>query len=236
MQRTHILAGLGLAIAALFAPQFAEAQFDRGFQQDDLRGGQGQIILYSDTNFRGEARVYNGDVETLARDGFNDLARSVEIVGGAWTLCKDRGGEGRCRTIERSVADLGRLGLDCELTSFYQSGFSDAGFSGRRGDNGSFGRRSPRRFGGQDAPVRLFTKDDFGGRSVAVSGPVNLRDVGFNDKADSILISRGQWIVCTGRDLEGRCDVLANSVYDLDDIDLDDNISSIAPYNRRRRY
>jgi len=239
MQRTHFFAGLGLAIAALIAPQPAEAQFDRGFQRDNLRGGQAQIILYSDTNFRGEARGYNGDVETLARDGFNDVARSVEIVGGAWTLCKDRGGQGRCRTIETSVANLGRLGLDCELTSFYQSGYSNTGFSDRRRRDDGYDRRGPRgggRFGRNTAPVTLFTKDDFGGRSVGISGPVNLRDVGFNDKADSILISRGQWIVCTGRDLEGRCDVLDRSVYDLDDIDLDDNISSIAPYNRRRRY
>ena len=260
MQRTHILAGLGLAIAALFAPQPAEAQFDRGYQYGGQRGGQAQLILYSDTNFRGEARVYYGDVETLARDGFNDLARSVEVIGGAWTLCKDRAGAGRCRTIETSVADLGRLGLDCEVTSFYQNGVSDAGYSGgrdygyrdrgnRRGFHGDRGRRGQRgqgrrgqgRRGGQSGPpVTLFTKDDFRGRSISISGPVNLRDVGFNDKADSILISHGEWIVCTGRDLGGRCDVLARSVYDLDDIDLDDNISSIAPYNRRnnrrRRY
>ena len=253
MQRTHILAGLGLAIAALFAPLSAEAQVDRGYQNGGLyggqRGGQAQLILYSDTNFRGEARVYYGDVETLARDGFNDVARSVEVIGGAWTLCKDRAGAGRCRTIETSVADLGRLGLDCEVTSFYQSGYSDAGYSRGRGGEGGFGRRDRghrgnrgggygqrgqgRRGGRNGPPVTLFTKDDFRGRSIGISGPVNLRDVGFNDKADSILISRGRWIVCTGRDLGGHCDVLARSVYDLDDIDLDDNISSIAPYSRR---
>ena len=261
MQRTHFFLALGLALGSLFAPQTAEAQFDRGVQRG---GGNAQIILYSQTNFRGQARAYNGDVDTLVRDGFNDVARRVEIRGGAWTLCKDRSGQGRCRTIARSVADLDRLGLDRKLTSFYQSGFSEAGLRGGRNDlsgrNDGRNRRGNQRgidgfntshnTGGQGqynrggAPVTLFSKDDFRGKSVHISGPVNLRDVGFNDKADSISISQGRWIVCTGRDLGGRCDVLARSVYDLDDIDLDDNISSIAPYNgrsntrsnRRRRY
>ncbi len=250
MQRTHFFLALGLALGSLFASPTAEAQFDRGVQRG---GGNAQIILYSQTNFRGQARAYQGDVDTLVRDGFNDVARSVEIRGGAWTLCKDRGGQGRCRTIDRSVADLDRLGLDRKLTSFYQSGFSEAGLRGGRNDNRSFGfnggnsfdGRTERRARGNDrrqsfrqsAPVTLFTKDDFRGRSINISGPVNLRDVGFNNKADSIAISQGRWIVCTGRDLGGRCDVLARSVYDLDDIDLDDNISSIAPYtNARRRY
>lgn len=246
MQRAYfvLVLGLGFALASLFAPK-AEAQFGQGFQ----RGGDVSIILYSDTNFRGEAREYHGDIDTLTRDGFNDLARSVEIRGGAWTLCKDRGGQGRCRTIEHSISDLGQLGLDCDLTSFYQSNLSNTGFSGRRGGRNGFGNRGGNdrqrgfnsggqrgQFGQRNAAVTLFTKDDFGGRSVSINGPVNLRDVGFNDKADSIAISHGSWIVCTGRDLEGRCDVLDRSVYDLDDIDLDDNISSIAPYDGRRRY
>jgi len=233
MQRAYFLLGLGLSfglvLSGLFAPK-AEAQFQRG--------GDVSIILYSDTGFRGEARAYYGDVESLSRDGFNDLARSVEIRGGAWTLCRDRGGRGRCQTIEHSIADLGQLGLDCELTSFYQSGFSDAGFRRDRGGRHDRRRNDRRRggFGHGDAPVFLFTDDDFEGRSVGIYGPTNLRDVGFNDKADSIVIQQGTWIVCTKRDLEGKCDVLGQSVYDLDDIDLDDNISSIAPYNGRRRY
>lgn len=264
MQRAyfHLALALGFGLAGLIAPK-AEAQFDGGFQ----RGGEAAIILYSGTNFSGQARAYNGDVETLSRDGFNDIARSIQIRSGEWTLCKDRGGQGRCRTISRSIPDLDRLGLDRKLTSFYQSGFSNTGLSGRnngfsgrndqrsrvntqRGFNGPQGSNGIRNTNGQrqlsrgGAPVTLFTKDGFDGRSVGISGPTNLRDVGFNNKTDSISISRGSWIVCTGRDLGGRCDVLARSIYDLDDIDLDDNISSIAPYtgrsnnrsNRRRRY
>jgi len=142
MQRAYFLLGLGLSfglvLSGLFAPK-AEAQFQRG--------GDVSIILYSDTGFRGEARAYYGDVESLSRDGFNDLARSVEIRGGAWTLCRDRGGRGRCQTIEHSIADLGQLGLDCELTSFYQSGFSDAGFRRDRGGRHDR-RRNDRRRGG----------------------------------------------------------------------------------------
>lgn len=94
------------------------------------------------------------------------------------------------------------------------------------------------RYSGNGAAVTMFSKDDFRGRSVAINGAVNLKQVGFNDKADSIAIHSGNWVVCTKSDLEGRCTVLNGSVYDLDDINFDDNISSIAPYeggNRRGR-
>jgi len=87
---------------------------------------------------------------------------------------------------------------------------------------------------GGGAAVTLFTKDNFRGRAVNVNGAINLKQIGFNDKADSIVINQGSWVVCTKSDLGGRCKVLNRSVYDLDRIDLDDNISSIAPYNGGR--
>jgi len=100
------------------------------------------------------------------------------------------------------------------------------GHNARNVDNG--------RYSGNGAAVTMFTKDDFRGRSVAINGAVNLKQIGFNDKADSIAIHAGTWVVCTKSDLEGRCTVLNRSIYDLDDINFDDNISSIAPYEGRR--
>lgn len=229
--RTRFFIAAGLALAGIFSGTAeADRRYDNGY------GGQGgaEIILYSDTNFRGEARVFRGDVNSLRGSGFNNVARSVEIRGGAWTLCKNSNGRGNCQTITRSIANLGRLGLDCELTSFFQTGYNN-GAVNTRGfrDQRAYAARGGRY--GAGAPVVLYKKDNFRGDGVGITGRTNLRDIGFNNKVDSIAISSGQWIVCTKRDLRGKCDVLSRSVYDLDDIDLDDNISSIAPYNGRGR-
>lgn len=234
--RTRFFMAAGLALAGVLAGTAqADNYNNRGFQGG---GGGGQIVLYSGLNFTGEARVYNGDIASLRGSGFNNEARSVEIYGGSWTLCENSNGRGNCQTITRSIRNLGRLGLDCELTSFYQTGYrNNRGVSTNRGYNNG-GRRVVRGGGyngGGYAPVTLYSKDNFRGRSVSISGPTNLGDIGFNDKADSIAISGGQWILCTRSDLRGRCDVVGRSVRDLDRIDLDGNISSIAPYEGGRR-
>ena len=240
--RTRFFMAAGLVLAGIMA---GSAHADN-YNNHGVHGGSGggQIVLYSGLNFTGEARVYNGDIASLRGTGFNNEARSVEIYGGAWTLCESSNGRGNCQTITRSIRNLGRLGLDCELTSFYQAGYrNDRGYSNNRGYNdGGFrgGRgggfnRGGQGYGGGYAAVTLYSKDNFRGKSVGIDGPVNLRDIGFNNKADSIAINAGRWIVCTGRDLRGDCDVLGRSVRDLDRIDLDDNISSIAPYEGRGR-
>jgi len=85
-------------------------------------------------------------------------------------------------------------------------------------------------------PIVLFSQKDFEGRAIGIDGPVNLRDIGFDNKAESIGINYGSWIVCKKRNLRGKCDVIDRSVYDLDDADLEDSISSIAPYHGGRNY
>ncbi|MEO1475345.1 MAG: beta/gamma crystallin-related protein [Pseudomonadota bacterium] len=220
MQRMHFFFVIALAVTGLFAAPTAEADRRGGFN----RGGT-EIILYSEPNFRGEARVYYGDVSTLDYDGFNDIARSVEVRGGAWTLCEHRDGRGRCRTVDYSIRHLDDIGLDCKLTSFYQASFNDArGYGG--GHQGGFQQLA--------YPVTLFTRDDFRGRAVGIDGPTNLRDIGFNNKPDSIIVDQGSWIICTKSDLRGRCEVIGRSVRNLDRIDLGEKISSIAPYQGRR--
>ncbi|MEM8633726.1 MAG: beta/gamma crystallin-related protein [Pseudomonadota bacterium] len=216
MQRMHFLFSISFVYAGFFTTPAAEADRRGGFNS-----GGAEIILYSDTNFRGEARVYRGNIDSLRYDGFNNVARSVEIRGGAWTLCEHSGFDGRCRTIEYSIPHLGDIGLDCKLTSFYQAGANQGGFGGGHLQGGAY-------------PVTLFTRDDFRGRAVSIEGPTNLRDVGFNNDADSILIEYGNWILCTKRDLRGRCEVVGRSVRNLDRLDLGEKISSIAPYDGRQ--
>jgi hypothetical protein len=73
--------------------------FSQGQSSQDL-------VFYDRTGYRGAAY----DQGSIG----NRTARSVEVRGGTWQLC-DR--TGRCATIDQSVSDLSRLGLNGQITS-----------------------------------------------------------------------------------------------------------------------
>jgi len=59
------------------------------------------------------------------------------------------------------------------------------------------------------ADVTFFENDNFGGRQFTVGQYVpNFRDSGFNDRAQSRIVSGGSWEVCVDRDFGGGCTVL----------------------------
>ena len=64
------------------------------------------LVFYDRTGYRGAAY----DERSIG----NRMARSVDVRGGSWQLC-DRAG--RCATINQSVPDLSRLGLNGQITS-----------------------------------------------------------------------------------------------------------------------
>ena len=71
-------------------------------QNGDIR----DLVFYDRTGYRGAAY----DQRSIG----NRTARSVEVRSGTWQLC-DRAG--RCTTIDQSVSDLSRLGLNGRITS-----------------------------------------------------------------------------------------------------------------------
>ena len=64
------------------------------------------LVFYDRTGYRGAAY----DERSIG----NRMARSVDVRSGSWQLC-DR--TGRCATINQSVPDLSRLGLNGQITS-----------------------------------------------------------------------------------------------------------------------
>ncbi len=77
----------------------------------------GAVVFYSDTGLRGDSLPVNRDEPELARAGFNDRARSVDIRSGVWELCTDADFRGRCETVDRSVTNLADIGLSGNLSS-----------------------------------------------------------------------------------------------------------------------
>ena len=55
----------------------------------------------------------------------------------------------------------------------------------------------------------------------------------FNDRASSVLVTRGTWLACEHANYRGRCEVISRGSGDLRPIGLNDNISSIRRYDGR---
>jgi hypothetical protein len=190
----------------------------------------GELTLFSDSNFRGNRVTVDREAPNLADFGFNDRASSVVIRSGTWVLCEHANFGGRC-------AEFGP-GEYRELP-----GFNDAVSSARQIDRGGHGRWRDRdrdddrghgygyengrdndrggwrggwQGGGRGGPdVVMFTNPRFEGQQVELSQDVRaLSDVGFNDRATSLVIREGRWEFCDHADFRGECIVLGPGRYE----------------------
>ena len=88
------------------------------------------------------------------------------------------------------------------------------------------------------AQITFYEDDAFRGRAFTTSSQVrNFANSGFNDRASSAVIDRGNWEVCTDADFGGRCMVLRQGSYDsLGGMGINDKISSVRPIGRQATY
>lgn len=84
------------------------------------------------------------------------------------------------------------------------------------------------------AAITLYEDDGFRGRSVTVRGPVaNLKALGFNDKASSVIVEGGRWVACEHDNFRGRCVAFqVGSHASLRSIGMNDVITSLRPWRR----
>ena len=188
----------------------------------------GELTLFSDSNFRGQRVTIDRDAANLGDFDFNDRASSVVVGSGRWLLCEHANFGGRC-------AEFGP-GEYRELP-----GFNDAISSARQIDRGGRGRwrdhdrdhdRDDDRGGwrGGDrggSDVLMFAGPRFEGQPVELSQDMrSLSDVGFNDRATSIIIREGRWEFCEHADFRGECIVLGPGRYEMLDR-MNNRISSM---------
>ncbi len=75
--------------------------------------------------------------------------------------------------------------------------------------------------------LTLFSRPQFSGAQLSIDGPVrDLTQVGFNDRASSMVIRSGRWEVCEHADFRGQCVVLERGEY-AGLSQLNDRISSV---------
>jgi hypothetical protein len=79
------------------------------------------------------------------------------------------------------------------------------------------------------ADLTLYTDGDFQGRPLNVV--IDLKQLGslnFDDRASSVVIEKGAWILCTDEQFTGRCVTLEPGRYSsLRELGLDDSVTSV---------
>ncbi|WP_300542268.1 beta/gamma crystallin-related protein [Maricaulis sp.] len=178
-------------------------------------GGPG-ITLYSGPNYTGRSVTLTETTPNLQSVGFNDMARSVRHNGRRnWRACQHADFGGACMEISGDIPSIGG-GMAGEISSVEPD----------------FGARPGRPGGGPDRPrsgVFLYDGPGFSGQRVDVTHDVaNLEALGFNDRADSLIVARGEiWVICEDDHLGGRCQRVEGEIRDLGQLGLRNEVTSL---------
>ncbi len=88
------------------------------------------------------------------------------------------------------------------------------------------------------AQITFYEHDGWRGRTFTTNEEVrDFARVGFNDRASSVIVDRGEWEVCDDARFGGKCMVLRRGSYEsLRGMGMNDRISSVRPLERRDRY
>jgi hypothetical protein len=196
-----------------------------------------QVTVYSDINFAGNSRTFNGDIANLSDQGFNDAISSIQIPRGEqWQFCQDVNYGGSCQTLQGSIADLRNINWNDRISSIRR--VRGGGFGNRSYYPGSTGTSGYYRGSG----VTVFTNPNFGGRSASFNGDVaDLRQYNLNDQITSIEIPNGEtWEICQDIDFGNQCTTVSGNVADLRRMGWNDRVSSMRRVSgsgyRNRRY
>lgn len=77
-----------------------------------------QVTFYENEGFGGRSFTTDRPVDNFRRDGFNDRASAVEVVGGPWEVCEDVRFSGRCVVLRPGrYPSLAAMGLNDRISS-----------------------------------------------------------------------------------------------------------------------
>ena len=85
------------------------------YPEPAYRGG---VMVFTDSDFRGESTSFREDAADLVAYGLNDKISSIRIPPGeTWEVCQDAKFQNRCQIITRSIPDLKSIGWDDRISS-----------------------------------------------------------------------------------------------------------------------
>lgn len=177
-----------------------------------------QVTFYEYDNFQGRSFTTGRQINDFARNGFNDRASSVVVVGERWEVCEDLRFGGRCVVLRPGrYASLSMMSLNDRVSSVRPV---------NRNSRVNDMRYAP-------APVAaqavFYEHENFAGRTFTADQPMNdLGRFGFNDRASSVVVFGDRWEVCADSRFNGQCVVLLPGRYpSLAAMGMSDRISSV---------
>jgi len=190
----------------------------------------GELTLFADSDFRGARVTLHEDARDLNQLNFNDRVSSIVVRSGTWELCEDSYFRGRCAqfgpgeyralpnfndaisSVREVTRGRGRWREDDRGPR--REDFHDERRDEFR-DEHRDERRDEFRGGERGGPaVELFSGPRFEGAAVPVSGDLrSMDDIGFNDRAVSLVIREGRWEFCEHADFRGQCVVYGPGRY-----------------------
>lgn len=157
-----------------------------------------EITLFEDADFQGRSITLRGPVDNFDRNGFNDVASSMIIRSGSWILCTDAYYGGRCSTFGPGRYRQLDRGLADAVSSVRPAGYAPP-------PPPRPGPPPPPPQGGP-ASIQLFEQRNFGGRSITLTGNAsNFDPLGFNDRADAVIVRGSVWRLCSDAYMRGQC-------------------------------
>ena len=188
--------------------------------------GGAQVQLFDRQNFNGPLRTLNAAIPDFEPLGFNDAVASIIVQRGTWLFCTDAQYRGECVTYGPGrYATL--PGRDDRFSSARPQvgGWGDGGTGGWGGSGGNWGGG----YGSDNGParIRLFENTNFGGRSVWLDRDnANFDRLGFNDRAESVIVEGGTWRLCSDANGNGKCREFRPGQYPVLPPDLNNRVSS----------
>lgn len=181
-----------------------------------------ELTLFGQQNFNGRRFKANETVPNLDQTGFNDRASSVVIRDGVWQLCDDAYFRGNCVTLQPGrYPSLRDMGLNNRVSSARE-------IVDRRGRGEGRGR---------GARIVLYSNPNMHGDRYVVDGEGmrNLGDTEFNDRAQSMRVEGGYWLLCSDADFQGACRTFGPGNYRNLPPDLNNRLSSARRVENPRR-
>ena len=176
-----------------------------------------RIALFERTGFGGRSVELSSSVRDLDTVNFGSRADAVIVYGGVWRLCTGTRARGECRDFAPGRYDnLGRMAERVSSVELVASTSPPAPVSSAA-----------------PAPVApravLYEFPNFGGHVFAIDQPdapsVNL--AAFNDRAGSLRIEGGHWLICSGAYFHGDCRTFGPGEYPRLPPELDSRIASV---------
>lgn len=175
-------------------------------------GAWAEVTFFEHDDFRGRSFTVTDGADNFARYGFNDRASSAVVRRGVYQVCEHAGYQGRCVTLSPgNYPSLRQMGLGDRISS--------ARAAGRRG-----GVRAV-----------LYSQPNFGGSRIVLDRNDAVSDFaqsGFNDRASSLRVESGQWLLCSRSGFRGECRTFGPGDYHHLPRELDNRVSSARPLDQ----